>query len=171
MINEEFEAELVKVRDALANSIACEKQIGQKLKSLRQETALWQKRVELAQNSDKADLALEAESRLQELRKTCTELEIELLSQEDFSAGLKTQLQSLEARRFSAGSSAKDALAACDSTLSTIERMEKKILVHETEAKLGRDDLGNEFRKTEAEKKLDDELEALKASINKQDQE
>jgi phage shock protein A len=170
MLNEELESQLGKVREALTNAVAVEIQIKQQIEKNQEQIRTWEKRVAAAKASAQTELAEEADHRLQACHKNANELQIQLLSQEDFVAGLKKDLATLENRRFSGGGSGgASALAAADATMSSIQRMENKIMTHEAEAELSEGEEGKErkFVADQAASSIEDELQALKASQKK----
>lgn len=168
MLNDEFEAELARVRQALVNSIAVEKQIEMQLKKNNDESKNWESRAAMARSSNQEKLALEADEKVKQCNSKENELKIELMSQRDFSANLKRDLSKLEARRFTADSSGADALKAADSTMSTIQRMENKILSHESLAELNApDQVELKFAKDKANDDIEEELRKLKESQKK----
>jgi phage shock protein A len=69
----------------------------------------------------------------------------------------------LEARRFSAGGTGKEALAAADHSLSAMDRFENKILEHEAMAELTNESVARNSAADKAADDLEDELQALKA--------
>lgn len=169
MINDELESELARVRQALANSIAVEKQIELQLKKIKEQMQSWDKRAEMASESDHQEMATQAQERSKQLKAQENELEIELMSQRDFTASLKKDLSKLESRRFSGTTSGAEALKATDNTLSTIQRMEKKIASHEAMAELTTDKVERKFAADERKDDIEEELQRLK-SAQKKDQ-
>ncbi|MBX9721343.1 MAG: PspA/IM30 family protein [Candidatus Obscuribacterales bacterium] len=167
MWNDELESELAKVRQSLAGSIAVEKQIQIQIQKNAESLKTWEKRAEMARASGHEDMAVQADLRVKQCQQAGNDLTTELQSQQDSTLNLKKELARLENRRFSTGGSGKEAIAAASSTLSTIDRMENKIVAHEAESELSRDEVDRKFAADSAEKKIDDELQALKASLKK----
>ena len=170
MLNEELESQLGRVREALTNAVAVEIQIKQQIEKNQEQLHSWEKRVNAATASAQAELAQEAQQRLQACQKNATELEVQLLSQQDYVAGLKKDLATLENRRFSGGGSGgATALAAADASMSSIQRMENKIMTHEAEAELseGEDAKERKLVADHAVSEIEDELQALKAAQKK----
>lgn len=166
MINDELESELLKLRQAVASSIAVEKQLETQIDKTKVQISMWEKRVAMARARQAENLAVQAESQIQELKQMETQLQVELMSQHDFSEQQKKELSKLEARRFSTGGSGTEALAAADSTLSTISRMENKIVEHESLAEVtAPDPVEQQFKKQEDP--IEQELQALKEQAAK----
>ena len=172
MLNEDFEAELLRVRQALTNSIAVEKQIEQQIEKNKQSMDGWQKRVQMARESEHEEMAKQAEERIANLVRRNNELEIEHMSQKDFSANLKKEFSRLESKRYSVGSGAAEALASADATLANVDRMEEKIRHHADAAEAMNeltkpDEVNRHFEEQKKKEAIDNELEALKASLKK----
>lgn len=167
MNQDSFQSELKRVKMSLANSIAVEKQIEHELKKKEEELKTWQNRVTLARASSQDELAMQAEGRIEKYRKAKQDLEIELLSQQDFTANLRNALSILERKQFAHTEDGAKALAAADTSFSSIGRMEKKVLEQEALAALGNDKTSLEFEKQDANAKLEEELNALKKAQRK----
>lgn len=167
MINDELEAELLNVRQALAKNIAVEKQLEAQIEKTKVQISLWEKRVEMARMRNDENLALAAEQELKNQQTKLNQVQIELMSQHDAVEQQRKDLSKIEARRFSTGASGKEALAAADATLSTIARMENKIVEHESLAEVtAADPVEQQFKKQEDP--IEQELQALKeAAKNK----
>ena len=168
MINDALESELAKVRQALAEAIAVEIQIKQQIQKNSDAAASWQKRADMARAAASEDMAAQAEEKVKECAKRANELQVELMTQQDCIAGQKKDLSRLESRRFSTGSSGKEALAASEAGLSTIKRMENRIVEHESMAELTNDDTERKFAADKAASDLEEELKALKESMKKE---
>lgn len=167
VINDELDSELVKVRQALANALAVEKQLEQQVEKSKVQMSMWEKRIETARSRQQEEMAVQAEEQVKKLKTMETQLQVQLMSQHDFTEQMKKDLSKLEARRFSSGgASGKEALAAADSTLSTIARMENKIVEHESLAELtAPDPLAQQFARQEDP--IEQELQALKEQASK----
>ena len=168
MYNDELEEQLVKVRQALTNAVAVEIQIKQKIQKNTESEQSWERRAAMARSSSHEDMALQAEERIKQCKQLANDLQIELLSHQDFIAGLKRDLSKLEARRFGSGNVGRDALAAADNSLSAMDRFENKVLEHQAMADLTNDDVARKFADDKANDDLEDELKALKARAKKE---
>lgn len=169
MINDELEDEIVRVRQALAEAIAVEKSIAHKIETAKNDLKTWEHRLEIASSKGEEQLIPQVEQRIIDLKSLETQLEVEALSQKDFTENLRKDLARIEARRFST-TTGSDALAATNATLSTIQRMENKIVTHEAQAELSTDDTERKFAASKAENEIEDELKALKSAANKKEE-
>lgn len=172
MLNDDFESELHRVRQALTNSIAVEKQIEQQIEKNKQSIEGWQKRVQMARETEHEELAKQAEERIALLQKRNNELEIEHMSQKDFSANLKKELGRLESKRYSANSDAAEAIASADAGLSNVDRIEQKLRFVQAEGDAlneltKTDELDKQFNEQKKKEAVEDELEAMKAKLKK----
>jgi len=170
MINEDFEQELAKVRQALISSIAVEKQLEMEMKKVDEAIRGWEARAKMARENDQEELAAQAEQRVAQQIKRKNEITVEQMSQKDFSGNLRKDLTRLEARRFTASpSGAAAALAASENSSGAMERLEHKVQAQEIEAKLGSEarDSDRKFEQSQQNDALEEELQKLKAAMKK----
>lgn len=171
MIDEDFEQELAKVRQALISSIAVEKQLEMEMKKIDDAIRGWESRAKMARENNQEELATQADQRVAQQTKRKNDVTIEQMSQRDFSANLRRDLSRLESRRFTAGSTgAAAALAQTEKSSGAMERLEHKVQAQEIEAKLGSEsrDAERKFEQSQQDDSLEEELQRLKASLKKE---
>jgi len=189
LIIQEMEDTLVEVRTDAARNIAERKELSRKVESYREKAAEWGAKAELALNKEREDLArgaLQAKQQSEAMAEV-VEREIEILDEAVGKADVDlTKLQSKldEARAkhkslMMRGSVAKNQIKMrskmkdyrVEDALARYERMERK--VDQLEAEVEAFDLGQgeslegQFAQLEADEAIENELNALKASLNK----
>jgi phage shock protein A len=180
----DMQADLVKLRQAVATAIASQKRIQNQAEQAEAQAATWYERAELALKKGEEDLAREALGR----RKTCTDTATALRTQLQSQAGqvdqLKKSLVQLESK-IAEAKTKKDMLKAraqaaqaqeqlqsavgslgTNTSMAAFERMEEKVEALEARsqaaAELAGADLESQFAALEGAPEVDDELAALK---------
>jgi phage shock protein A len=183
----DMQADLVKLRQAVATAIASQKRIQNQAEQAEAHAATWYERAELALKKGEEDLAREALGR----RKTCTDTATALRTQLQSQAGqvdqLKKSLVQLESK-IAEAKTKKDMLKAraqaaqaqeqlqsavgslgTNSSMAAFEQMEEKVQALEARsqaaAELAGSDLESQFAALEASPDVDDELAALKGRL------
>ena len=183
----DMQADLVKLRQAVATAIASQKRIQNQAEQAEAQAATWYERAELALKKGEEDLAREALGR----RKTCTDTATALRTQLQSQAGqvdqLKKSLVQLESK-IAEAKTKKDMLKAraqaaqaqeqlqsavgslgTNSSMAAFEQMEEKVQALEARsqaaAELAGSDLERQFAALEASPDVDDELAALKGRL------
>ena len=189
LIIQEMEDTLVEVRTDAARNIAERKELSRKVEAYTERAADWGKKAEIALEKDREDLArgaLQAKQQAEQMA-TVVEQEIEILDEavakaDTDLAKLQSKLDEARAKHkalMMRGSVAKNQIKMrskitdhkVDDALARYERMERK--VDELEAQVEAFDLGtgesleSQFAQLEADEAIENELEALKASIRK----
>jgi phage shock protein A len=175
-------------RQAVASMIAQEKELEIDLAQTRKLASEWQSKAERAVTAGKDDLAREALRRKKDNEENATVYQQQLTVQEQAVEKLKQQLQALEAKYQSTLSQrdsmitrqrraeAQRKVAGQLQTFSPmdpsadLERMERKIRSSEAQAaaQIAMHDTSfeSQFRELDYDDSVEDELEALKASMN-----
>jgi len=184
----DMQADLVKLRSAVATAIASQKRIQNQAEQAEAQSRTWYERAELALKKGEEDLAREALSRRKTYQETATALNAQLSTQTTQIDALKKNLMVLEGKIAEARTK-KDMLKAraqaaqaqeqlqgavgglnTDSSMAAFERMEEKVQAMEARgqaaAELAGSDLESRFQSLEAGGDVDAELAALKASLN-----
>jgi len=184
----DMQADLVKLRSAVATAIASQKRIQNQAEQAETQSRTWYERAELALKKGEEDLAREALSRRKTYQETATALTAQLTTQTTQIDALKKNLMVLEGKIAEARTK-KDMLKAraqaaqaqeqlqgavgglnTDSSMAAFERMEEKVQAMEARgqaaAELAGADLESRFQSLEAGGDVDAELAALKASLN-----
>ena len=183
----DMQADLVKLRQAVATAIASQKRIQNQAEQAEAQAATWYERAELALKKGEEDLAREALGR----RKTCTDTATALRTQLQSQAGqvdqLKKSLVQLESK-IAEAKTKKDMLKAraqaaqaqeqlqsavgslgTNSSMAAFEQMEEKVQALEARsqaaAELAGADLESQFAALEGAPEVDDELAALKGKL------
>jgi phage shock protein A len=188
LIIQEMEDTLVEVRSSSARTIADKKDVVRRMDRLQAEADDWQSKAELALSKDREDLARQA---LVEKKKCLDNVEamqqeLNLLDEQvarlqDEISQLQTKLEDAKARQKTILMRGKTASSRLDiktklnsgkinDALTRFEAYERKIDNLEAEVEsydLGNKSLADEFADLEASDKVDSELEALKAKLNK----
>ena len=183
----DMQADLVKLRQAVATAIASQKRIQNQAEQAEAQAATWYERAELALQKGEEDLAREALGR----RKTCTDTATALRTQLQSQAGqvdqLKKSLVQLESK-IAEAKTKKDMLKAraqaaqaqeqlqsavgslgTNSSMAAFEQMEEKVQALEARSQAAAEragsDLESQFAALEASPDVDDELAALKGRL------
>jgi phage shock protein A len=188
LIIQEMEDTLVEVRSSSARTIADKKDVVRRMDRLQAEADDWQSKAELALSKEREDLARQA---LVEKKKCLDNVEamqqeLNLLDEQvarlqDEISQLQTKLGDAKARQKTILMRGKTASSRLDiktklnsgkinDALTRFEAYERKIDNLEAEVEsydLGNKSLADEFADLEASDKVDSELEALKAKLNK----
>ena len=184
----DMQSDLIKLRQAVAAAIASQKRIENQAQQAESQSKTWYERATLALKKGEEDLAKEALSRRKTYQETATALNSQLATQAGQVANLKKNLLSLEGK-IAGARTKKDMLKAraqaaqaqaqlqgavgglnTDSAMAAFDRMEEKVLSLEASgqaaAELAGADLDSRFQALEAGGDVDQELAALKASLN-----
>ena len=189
LIIQEMEDTLVEVRTDAARNIAERKELGRKVESYREKANDWGNKAEIALTKDREDLArgaLQAKQQAEAMAEV-VEREIEILDEavgkaDADLAKLQSKLDEARAKHKSLmmrGSVAKNQIKMrskmkdyrVEDALARYERMERK--VDQLEAEVEAFDLGqgesleSQFAQLEADESIENELNALKASLGK----
>ena len=188
LIIQEMEDTLVEVRSSSARTIADKKDVVRRMERLQAEAEDWQAKAELALSKDREDLARQALAEKQKCIESADVMKQELAQLDDQVNRLKDEITQLQSKledakarqktilmRGKTASSRLDVKSKLNSgkindALSRFEAYERKIDNLEAEVEsyeLGNKSLADEFADLEASEKVDSELEALKAKLNK----
>jgi len=180
----DMQADLVKLRQAVATAIASQKRIKNQAEQADAQSKTWYERAELALKKGEEDLAREALSRRKTYQDTATALHSQLNSQSGQVETLKKSLLALEGK-IAQAKTKKDMLKArsqaaqaqeqlqsavssmgTNSAMAAFDQMEEKVLQQEARseaaAELAGADLESQFASLEGGSDVDDELAALK---------
>lgn len=184
----DMQAELVKLRQAVATAIASQKRIQNQAEQAGTQAKTWYERAELALQKGEEDLAREALTRRKTYQDTADALNNQLQSQSGQVESLKKSLMGLEGKIAEARTK-KDMLKAraqaakaqeqlqsavsglgTDGAMAAFEQMEEKVQVLEARsqaaAELAGADLESQFQALEGGSDVDDELAALKTRLS-----
>lgn len=188
LIIQEMEDTLVEVRSASAKTLASKKEITAQINKYESDAADWGAKAELALSKDREDLARAA---LQEKKKASeaadslsrelavvdeqiSKLQEEVSQLQEKLADAKTRQKAIIMRQKTASSrlEVKRTLdsSKVDNAMGRFEQYERKIDDLESQVDaydLGKKTLQDEFAGLEADDKIDEELAALKAKLNK----
>jgi phage shock protein A len=191
MINQilrDMQDNIGEARKAVAAMIAQEKELEIDLAQTTKLSSEWQSKAERAITAGKDDLAREALRRKRDNDENAAVYQQQLTVQEQAVEKLKSQLTALESK-YQSTLSQRDSLVArqrraeaqkkVTSSLTTfspldpsadLERMERKIRQNEAQAaaqiEMHDDSLDAQFKELDYDQGVEDELEALKASLN-----
>ena len=183
----DMQADLVKLRQAVATAIASQKRIQNQAEQAEAQANTWYERAELALKKGEEDLAREALGRRKTCQDTATALNTQLQSQSGQVEQLKQSLVKLESK-IAEAKTKKDMLKAraqaaqaqeqlqsavgnlgTNSSMAAFERMEEKVQSLEARsqaaAELAGADLESQFAALEGAPEVDDELAALKGKL------
>ncbi|MFO0039372.1 MAG: PspA/IM30 family protein [Synechococcaceae cyanobacterium] len=184
----DMQADLVKLRQAVATAIASQKRIQNQAEQAEAQARTWYERAELALKKGEEDLAREALSRRKTYTDTATALNNQLSNQAGQVETLKKSLVALESK-IAEAKTKKDMLKArasaaeaqekiqsavsnlgTNSSMAAFEQMEEKVLAMEASsqamAELAGADLESQFASLEGGNDVDDELAALKMRLD-----
>ncbi|MCA9805993.1 MAG: PspA/IM30 family protein [Cyanobacteria bacterium HKST-UBA02] len=186
---QDLQSNLIQVRQAVAQAIATEKQLEQQLQKNKDQAATWQNRAAMAVQQNNDELARQALQRKQQYAQAAQDLEVQLKTQKEVTAGLRQRLTELENevqkaytkkqvliardKAAQATTKANEILSKTSSTgaLSVMERMENKVAEKEARAaalaEIGKDSLEDKFRSFEGQADIEMELLALKGDMGK----
>ena len=184
----DMQADLVKLRQAVAAAIASQKRIQNQAEQAETQSDTWYERAELALKKGEEDLAREALGRRKTCQETATALNGQLQSQAGQVEQLKRSLVQLESK-IAEAKTKKDMLKAraqaaqaqeqlqsavgslgTNSAMAAFEQMEEKVQALEARsqaaAELAGADLESQFAALEGAPEVDAELEALKGKLS-----
>jgi len=184
----DMQADLVKLRQAVATAIASQKRIQNQPEQAEAQANTWYERAELALKKGEEDLAREALGRRKTCQDTATALNTQLQSQAGQVEQLKRSLVQLESK-IAEAKTKKDMLKAraqaaqaqeqlqsavgslgTNSAMAAFEQMEEKVQALEARsqaaAELAGADLESQFAALEGAPEVDAELEALKGKLS-----
>lgn len=188
LIIQEMEDTLVEVRSTSAKTIASKKDIAQQIAKLDAEGADWEAKAELALSKEREDLARAALQEKQKVTESADALRHELSIVEEQISKLQDEIAQLQEKLADAKNRQKAILmrqktvssrlevkktldsGKVDAAMQRFGQFERKIddLEAQVEAyDLGKRSLKDEFADLEADDKVSDELEALKAKMSK----
>jgi phage shock protein A len=191
MINQilrDMQENITEARKAVASMIAQEKELEIDLAQTQKLSSEWQRKAERAVSAGKDDLAREALRRKKDNDENAAVYQQQLTVQEQAVEKLKSQLTALESK-YQSTLSHRDSLIArqrraeaqkkVTASLSTfspldpsadLERMERKIRQNEAQAaaqiEMHDDSLDAQFKELDYDQDVEDELAALKSSLN-----
>jgi len=183
----EMQEDLVQLRQGVAQAIAAQKRTEKQYSDAQNEINKWQRNAQLALQKGDENLARQALERKKTYNETSTALKASLDQQSTQVETLKRNLIQLESK-ISEAKTKKEMLKArittakaqeqlqgmvrgmnTSSAMAAFERMEEKVLMQEARAQsaaeLAGADLETQFARLESSSDVDDELEALKASL------
>ncbi len=184
----DMQADLVKLRQAVATAIASQKRIQNQAEQAQAQAATWYERAELALKKGEEDLAREALGRRKTCQDTATALSTQLQGQAGQVEQLKRSLVQLESK-IAEAKTKKDMLKAraqaaqaqeqlqsavgnlgTNSAMAAFEQMEEKVQALEARsqaaAELAGADLESQFAALEGAPEVDAELAALKGKLS-----
>ncbi|MBO1255184.1 phage shock protein PspA [Alteromonas sp. 5E99-2] len=188
LIIQEMEDTLVEVRSTSAKTIASKKEIVHQINKFDSDAADWEAKAELAINKEREDLARAALQEKQRAADSAETLRTELSIVEEQISKLQDEVGQLQEKLADAKSRQKAILmrqktvssrlevkrtldsGKVDAAMERFGQFERKIddLESQVEAyDLGKKTLNDEFSELEADDKVTDELEALKAKMSK----
>ncbi len=184
---QDLQTNLIQLRQAVAQTIATEKQLEQQLKKNQEQSLTWQNRAALAVEQNNDDLARQALSRKQQYTQAIAALEEQLKKQKNITTTLRQRLNDLEVevqkaytkkqvliardKAALATSKATELLSqtTAEGTLSIMDKMEQKVNEREARAAalndLSSDQLDKQFKTLEGQPDIDAELAALKGQL------
>ena len=184
----DMQADLVKLRQAVATAIASQKRIQNQADQADAQAKTWYERAELALKKGEEDLAREALGRRKTCQDTATALQGQLQSQCGQVDQLKKSLVQLESK-IAEAKTKKDMLKAraqaakaqeqlqsavgslgTNSAMAAFEKMEEKVQALEARSQAATElagaDLESQFAALEGAPEVDSELEALKGKLS-----
>ena len=188
MMIQEMEETLVEVRSNTAKVIAEKKTVNRRFEQLRRQAADWESKAELALNKDREDLARSALIEKASVLNTIAMLEDELSKLDGTVDKLSTEIEQLQAKltdararqktllmRTSAAQSRVDVnqklhSVSIDSAMNKFEYYERKIDLMEGQVdsmNIKQRGLQDEFEELANQDKIDQELQDIKAKLNK----
>lgn len=183
----DMQADLVKLRQAVASAIASQKRIQNQAEQADSQSTTWYGRAELALKKGEDELAREALTRRKTYQDTAAALHNQLSSQAGQVEALKKSLTALEAK-IAEAKTRKDMLKAraqaaqaqeqlqsavgrlgTNTSMAAFEQMEEKVQALEARsqaaAELAGADLESQFAALQGGNDVDDELAALKTRL------
>ncbi len=183
----DMQADLVKLRQAVAIAIASQKRLGNQAEQSESQISIWYERAQLALQKGEEGLAREALTRRKSFQESATALSNQLQAQEGQVEMLKRSLVALEGKIAEARTK-KDMLKAraqaaqaqqqlqsavgnlgTNSAMEAFERMEDKVEALEANsqaaAELAGADLESQFAALEAPSDVDNELDLLRQQL------
>jgi len=189
MMIQEMEETLVEVRSSTAKVIAEKKTVNRRIEQLRRQAADWEEKAELALNKNREDLARAALMEKSSVLTTVKMLEDELAKLDETVEKLSTEIEQLQAKLTDARARQKTLLMrgtaaqsrinvnqklhsfSIDSAMNKFEYYERKIDLMEGQVdslNIKQRGLQDEFEELAHQEKIDQELESIKAKLNKQ---
>ncbi len=184
---QDLNANVMQVRQAVAQALATEKQIEQQYLKNQEQVKTWHNRAAMAVKEGKDDLAKQALQRKQQYTQVMGEQEILLKNQHQTTESLRARLAELEEevqkayskkqvliardKAAQATSKANELLSKTNAygTLSVMDRMETKVEEKEARAaalaELSGDNLEKQFKNIETKSDINDDLAALKNEL------
>ncbi len=188
LIIQEMEDTLVEVRSTSAKTIAEKKELQRVVARLEAEVAEWQAKAELALTKDREDLARAALAERQKAAEQAVTVNAEIANLDNHISKLQDEVGQLQEKLADAKARQKAILMRQQTVASRLEvrktldssrlhdamhkfeRYEQKIDSLEAQVEsydLGKKTLRDEFAELAAQEKIDSELAALKAKLNK----
>lgn len=188
LIIQEMEDTLVEVRSTSAKTIAEKKELQRVVARLEAEVAEWQAKAELALTKDREDLARAALAERQKAAEQAVTVNAEIANLDNHISKLQDEVGQLQEKLADAKARQKAILMRQKTVASRLEvrktldssrlhdamhkfeRYEQKIDSLEAQVEsydLGKKTLRDEFAELAAQEKIDSELAALKAKLNK----
>lgn len=188
LIIQEMEDTLVEVRSTSAKTIAEKKELQRVVARLEAEVAEWQAKAELALTKDREDLARAALAERQKAADQAATVNAEIANLDNHISKLQDEVGQLQEKLADAKARQKAILMRQQTVASRLEvrktldssrlhdamhkfeRYEQKIDSLEAQVEsydLGKKTLRDEFAELAAQEKIDSELAALKAKLNK----
>ncbi len=189
MMIQEMEETLVEVRSSTAKVIAEKKTVIRRIDQLRRQAAEWETKAELALAKDREDLARAALVEKSAVNNTVQMLEEELHKLDETLEKLSTEIDQLQAKLTDARARQKTLLMrtsaaqsrvdinqklhsfSIDSAMNKFEYYERKIDLMEGQVdsmNIKQRGLQDEFEELANQEKIDQELQSIKAKLNKQ---
>ncbi|AXR05804.1 phage shock protein PspA [Salinimonas sediminis] len=188
LIIQEMEDTLVEVRSASAKTLASKKEIAAQVAKYEADASDWAAKAELALSKDREDLARAALQERKKSAEAATALNKELSAVDEQISKLQEEIGQLQEKLADAKARQKTILmrqktvssrlevkrtldsGKVDAAMGRFEQYERKIDDLESQVDaydLGKKTLQDEFAELAADDKIDEELAALKAKLNK----
>ncbi|MGI5308808.1 phage shock protein PspA [Rheinheimera sp. WS51] len=190
LIIQEMEDTLVEVRSSSAKTIAEKKELQRIINRLQEDVADWQAKAELALSKEREDLARSALIERQKSADKADLVAADIANLDEHISKLQSEVSQLQEKLADAKARQKAMLMRHSTVTSRLEvkktldsnrindamykfeRYEQKIDSLEAQVEsydIGKKSLQDEFAELAAQDKIDNELAALKAKVNKQD--
>lgn len=160
--------EVIRIKNALVEAVTAQKMIQNQLLKARAELETWRKRLAISQRGGDGAVEKEVSERIRSLELLIAEFDADLTSQQDLESQLKATLHKTENE---VSIPPPPQMPDFDDADETMNRLEGKILETEALAELSSCDGNRQAVRDAKNLALDAELEALKQSMKKKQEE